>query len=148
MATNIKLTKEDLKSRFDEYNKLYFGGKLGKCEFHVYKSSISGYGKFNTKKSPKGKITYSIWITNNCEWTEKTLKETIIHEMIHYYVYAVENVHCDGLLGHGKHFRRQCRRIKNNYGIDISAHCNGCPPLKGKTPPTKLEKFVLWLIDR
>ena len=29
----MKVTKELLKSLFDEYNKLYFDGKLGKCNF-------------------------------------------------------------------------------------------------------------------
>ncbi len=28
----MKITKEDLKVRFDEYNRMYFDGKLEKCQ--------------------------------------------------------------------------------------------------------------------
>ena len=32
----MKVTKELLKRLFDEYNKLYFDGKLGKCNFSFF----------------------------------------------------------------------------------------------------------------
>lgn len=63
MATNIKLTKEGLKSRFDEYNKLYFDGKLEKCGIHVFRNDNGEYGRINKKISSTGKVLYSIWMS-------------------------------------------------------------------------------------
>jgi hypothetical protein len=39
----IELTKADIKKRFNEYNIMYFGGKLGDCKFigcHLTKTTM------------------------------------------------------------------------------------------------------------
>ena len=45
----MKVTKELLKSLFDEYNKLYFDGKLGKCNFSFFTKNLSILGSYNSK---------------------------------------------------------------------------------------------------
>ena len=37
----ISLTKEELRQRFEQYNKDYFNNSLGNCEFHFLNKNIS-----------------------------------------------------------------------------------------------------------
>lgn len=146
----MKITKEDLKVRFDEYNRLYFGGKLGKCTFSARKIGSFGFYFFKTAKS--GKLESRITLTTNVNWTEDSLRDVLVHEMIHHYVVTIDG--CKwvdgwswyGLFGHGKHFRRQVRRIERENGLKIYIH--GYPALyhkHEKIPTTTWGKFVRFI---
>jgi hypothetical protein len=58
----MKVTKELLKSLFDEYNKLYFDGKLGKCNFSFFTKNLSILGSYNSQNDKNGKPKDKIWI--------------------------------------------------------------------------------------
>lgn len=113
----MRITKEDVKIRFDEYNKLYFGGCLSPCKCHVIRDKESHVG-FYKPSVKNGKVMGNIWITYYVDWAEEELREVIVHEMIHHYVQTIEG-HKGGLLGHNWRFRRQCRRLKKEYGLTI-----------------------------
>jgi hypothetical protein len=143
----MKITKEDLKARFDEYNRLYFGSALPRCEFSVTKLSCLGRYMFSSGKN--GKRKYRIRLTSDVNWTEETLRDVLIHEMIHHYVVAIDG--CKGidgfswysLFGHGKRFRRQVRRIKRKYGLKIHIHGDSNLYHKNeRVPTTRWGKFV------
>ena len=143
----MKLTKELLKDRFEEYNRLYFYGKLGTCKFGFLYKSQSNYGKYRDSVDKSGRIVSTIMLGKCIEWNEERLKSVLIHEMIHMYNRTVEGCKLDGLLGHGRRFRRQCRRLKRDYGIHIDIHGNY--EYIDKTLSPKLwERVFLWLIDR
>ena len=133
----ISLTKEELRQRFEQYNKDYFNNSLGNCEFHFLNKNISILGKYNEKKNSRGKIS-QIWIGRNIVWTDELLKNVLIHEMVHMYNFTIDKCKFDGVLGHGSNFRRQCKRLKQDYGIIIKPHSFGCkveyimPPKKSK----------------
>jgi hypothetical protein len=63
------------------------------------------------------------------------------------YVYRVEGHKHDGVLGHGWRFRRQCRRIRKNYGIEALTLPN-VEFIDPKFNPKLWEKILLWIIDR
>ena len=67
----MNVTKEDLKVRYDEYNRLFFDSVLPRCEFSVLKMSCLGNYMFSTGKN--GKRKYRIRLTNNVNWTEVSL---------------------------------------------------------------------------
>ena len=48
-------------------------------------------------------------------------KTVMIHEMIHHYLRSVKHS-SGGLFRHNWRFRRQCRRLKRDYGIIIHIH--------------------------
>ena len=106
----MKITKELIKKKFKEYNDKYFNSILPKCEFSACK--LHCFGQYTCAKSKSSKRN-RIWITTDVDWTEETLKDVLIHEMIHHYVTTVDG--CElfdgfswyGLFGHGKHFRKQ-----------------------------------------
>ena len=111
-----RITKEDIRTRFKEYNRIYFDGQLKHCKFSVQKQF--SLGTYTSKKEKGGTITGHIWIANDVDWTEETLQEVIIHEMIHHYVKTIDK-QFSGLFGHGFPFLRQCRRLKRDYGLTI-----------------------------
>ena len=139
---------EDIEKRYYEYNKLYFDGKLGKCTFHFFPKNSSNYGWYNGRASKDGTVINHIWIGTCIEWTDEKLKQILIHEMIHMYNRTIDNrKHLGlGLLGHGRLFRKQCRRLKRDYGIRIEKHPNW-GYINHEMNPKTWERILLTLID-
>ena len=89
----MEITKILLKQKFEEYNKLYFNNELPMCRFtYTYMRDV--YGRYMTSTTPKGKKIGHIWISKSI-------------------------VFFDGFFCHGRHFVRQVKRIKKQYGLDI-----------------------------
>ena len=137
-----------------EYNNLYFYGRLKKCR--ILYSRFIHFGHYFYKTKYNGEIDGTIWITNDVDWTEETLKDVLIHEMIHHYVVSVDNCRgidgfgWYGLFGHGWHFRRQIRRIKKEFGLKIHIHHSYIYHRKEKIPTTffgKLLRFINYEIS-
>jgi hypothetical protein len=141
-----KFTKTNLKEKFNEYNKLYFNNKLGKCKLYFFSKNIHFFGKYVDTINKKGEIISKIYIGQNTIWTEENLKEILVHEMIHMYIRTVENKKFDGLLGHGNSFRKYCKKLKKEFGLIINIH----PKFDyiNKSKPKLWEKIILWIIDR
>ncbi|MBR5639989.1 MAG: SprT-like domain-containing protein [Muribaculaceae bacterium] len=118
----MQLTKWILHQKFDEYNKLYFDVKLGSCQFSFLNKSNSAYGRYDRRNTTDGKEISRICLGRCITWNEERLREILLHEMIHMYVETVEKKHFDGLFGHGWRFRRQCRRLKRDYGLRVRVH--------------------------
>lgn len=134
----MRIKKEDIQTRFDIYNQQYFNGVLPKCKYHVLRYNDGPDGFYNPLLKD-GKLIGHIWIQHKVDWTEEDLREVIVHEMIHHYVQTIEG-HKGGLFGHNWRFRRQCRRIKKEYGLIIAIHKRVCRI--GETKPTTLAQKV------
>ena len=114
----MEITKELLKQKFEEYNKLYFNNELPMCRFtYTYMRDV--FGRYMTSTTPKGKKIGHIWISKSIDLDEEMLRELLVHEMIHHYVRTIDGVFFDGFFCHGRHFVRQVKRIKKQYGLDI-----------------------------
>lgn len=145
-----EVDKKGLKERFDKYNQMYFGGKLGKCSFfwELDNHGYRWYGTYVHYSTKTGEAQSKIGITRNVHWTEETLKELLVHEMLHMYIRTVEGKWHDGILGHGRRFRAHCRRLQRDYGLNIRAYQEYEPINIKKAPPRRLwEKVLMWLID-
>ncbi|MBQ0016250.1 MAG: SprT-like domain-containing protein [Bacteroidales bacterium] len=118
----MEVTKQMIKERFNLYNKLYFGGKLGKCKFYLLPKNTTLCGRFVSGKDSKGNEFGRIWIGNNVDWKEEELRETIVHEMIHMYNEMVQRIPwpLTGLFRHGLFFFLQCLRIYRKYDIKVT----------------------------
>ncbi len=145
----MKITKDDLKLRFDEDNRLYFNSVLPKCEFAV--CPLNFLGQYTHPKARNGKRRCRIWLTSTVEWHEESLKDVLIHEMIHHYVSEVDHrPNMDsfswyGLFGHGKRFSRQVKRLKRDYGLKIYIHPHHIYHKHEKIPTTRWGKFVRFI---
>ena len=106
------MNKKIIKELYKEYNALYFNGVLSLCDCHYIK--LDALGRY-TNQNGKGKI----WITNDVDWTEETLREVLVHEMIHHYVKTIEGKNEYLFFRHGFRFRRQMKRINREFGLGI-----------------------------
>ena len=117
----MEVTKDLLKKKFEEYNKLYFNNELSKCTMH-YIGLGKGLGVYIPKKGKNNKVNGSIWINNKVEWNEELLKLLLIHEMIHHYIETVKKIKFDGLFSHGFFFRSKMNKINKEFGLNVSVH--------------------------
>ena len=117
----VRITKQEIEERYHRYNEAYFAGKLPRrMHFDTYVGKTSfGIATLHSHKKCKDKIE----IARNVQWSEADLKSTIVHEMVHLYLW-----YYDPRYGgknplynrpHGILFRREGRRLREQYGIDI-----------------------------
>ena len=141
------VTKELLNSLFTEYNDKFFHGELGKCGFSFFTKGHSYLGWYQSKEDKKGKPIDKIWIGTSVIWTKELLKIVLVHEMVHMYVYRIDGRKHDGLLGHGRYFKRQAKRLKKEFNIDIIKF-KGVNYSNKKFQPKLWERILLWIFDR
>ena len=144
----MKVTKELLKELYAEYNQTYFGGVLGECEFHLFPKTTGFLGAYRDHVDRKGKAQDRIWIGTCVKWNETLLRDVLVHEMIHLYNRRIDGRKHDGLLGHGRYFRRQVRRIKKQFGINVDDRFKKVEFLNPKFQPKRWEIILTWIIDR
>lgn len=113
-----------IQSRFDEYNTRFFGGTLppapiklshartflGKLTFTKHRSWLFGPTRYEN---------FVLRINARIDLPEDLIEDTILHEMIHYYI-AVN--HLRDTSAHGRLFRHEMKRInaEGNRHITIS----------------------------
>ncbi len=78
-------SKKEIEKRFAEYNALYFENKLPPCPIKpLIGQGLLAYGEYFSKN--RGGPMIRINISRKLQWTDENLKDTIIHEMLHYYI--------------------------------------------------------------
>lgn len=115
----MDIKKEELQRKFNEYNNLYFEGKLGPCRFYFLSKKCGIYGKYIDPLKSNGERESRIGINKYLVPDEEFLKKLLVHEMVHMYVATIQGVRHDGLFGHGFRFRRHKRRLKRDFGLKI-----------------------------
>lgn len=113
-----------IQRKFLEYNELYFGNSLP--EILVRLSNAKGFlGKVSYRKTRKGvfgKVRNSdfvLHINTRIDLPEEMVEDTILHEMIHYYI---GYHHLNDTSAHGRLFREMMIRInqQGNRHIAVS----------------------------
>lgn len=97
-----------------KYNKMYFGGRLSAPEFGFFARKRQ-FGRFMRGKTVE--IGISAYRKG---WSEEFLKDVLIHEMIHQYVYECMLGCRYSLIHHGLQFYYVRWRLKRRYGLHIS----------------------------
>ena len=116
----MKITKEDLKVRFDEYNRLYFDGKLKSAKMGFLSKSfktIVGIFEFEIDKNRRVKDP-SIKISKRIVEEEEKLRRVLLHEMAHFSVtqkYKKDKKH-------GIAYIKECKRLESQYNAKVW-HC-------------------------
>lgn len=114
------ITSSYLQKKFADFNEKYFGGVLPPCDMKAVDETL-GLGLFlrGTKThSPAIYIVRKPLLVKKESWKEDELDNVIIHEMIHLYVDEIMHHHM-ALFQHGYYFRKVCRMLKEQYGLDI-----------------------------
>ena len=120
----MKPTIDYIQARFDEYNRLYFNGLLPAIPIRL--SHAKGFlGKVTFTRKKQGffggykNTDFVLRINVRIDLPEEVIEDTILHEMIHYYIGV--NQWQDSST-HGRLFRREMARINaaGNRHITIS----------------------------
>ena len=123
------MTIEILKSKFFKFNRLYFNNELPPIKIRINRSKIN-FGQFVYDRSwdyLNGEFRLTpirIDISMFYKRDDKSIDETLIHEMIHYYILYKE-ITDDKV--HGKEFVRLMNHINSisGYNITITRSCFG-----------------------
>ena len=113
----MKITKEDLMVRFDEYNQLYFEGKLKRAKMGFLSTSfktIVGIFEFEIDKNRCVK-NRTIKISKRIVGNEEKLKSVLLHEMAHL---SVTQKYRKGKK-HGIAYIKECKRIESQYNVKV-----------------------------
>lgn len=140
----MEITIDYINKAFDKYNEKYFGDSLNKPTFKLFKSKRT-LGQFCVQNSHYryfgGQPTLVIRISNYYNREQKDFDNTIIHEMIHLWVFQ-NNL--KDVSSHGRHWLKMASII-NQDGWDIQPTSNEhyeCAVIKNK------EYTILSFIDK
>ena len=119
-------TKPYIEAKFDEFNKLIFGGELSRIPI-VLGSATRVVGAFSCKvrRNFWGKKEYfdlKLRFSTKFDLPENELEDVIIHEMIHYYIHF-KNLKDKS--AHGPLFKNLMNQINKNFGRKISIRHKG-----------------------
>lgn len=123
----MKLTEDNIKSKFHEYNSVYFENKLIIPTLKFNKSSktlaMVKYNIFNNKYHCD-KLIFS----ENILWNEELFSNILVHEMIHIWQIQEKN-----RVGHGYFFKKKMNELnKQGFNITIKADPNSFNLIKNK----------------
>lgn len=112
----MRPTLEYVQTKFDEFNKLYFEGRLQPVPIAI--SMARGrLGCFSWRRDQAGKLYCSLRISARFDLSENHLENIIIHEMIHYYLLASN---ADDKVPHGPNFQKIMAEINRKSGRNIT----------------------------
>ena len=108
----MKISKGVLEKMFAECNKKYFDSSLIMPNISTYIGETS-MGLFTVRE---GRYTrdMKISIARNFNLTNEELRDLLIHEMIHEYVYLKS-----GKVSHNRMFKNKMKELNEKYGLDI-----------------------------
>ena len=112
--------QETMVNTFWDCNEKYFDNSLPTPWFETV-ISISVIGKFEyhkNKRNSKKPIRDQVIKMSDCfDYPEKDFIETMVHEMIHYYI-AWNRIKV--LRSHGRVFMRMANEMKEKYGLNVT----------------------------
>lgn len=118
-------TKEYIEKKFNEYNVLIFRSSLKPIPIRLSRSRTTlGQIAYKRKRTLFGKWHYSdfkLRISTLIDQPEELIEDTILHEMIHYYILSNQ---IQDTSSHGEKFRSIMDDINSRYGrhITVSHH--------------------------
>ena len=116
MGVNKGITRRRLYSLFAEYNKLYFGNRLKRPDIYLLMKKRP-YGRC-CRGTRDGQKIVDIWISKYIE-EEEFLQMTLLHEMIHQYVYEVLKGPTYTIIPHGLRFHLMRLYLNHKYKLKI-----------------------------
>jgi len=117
----MKATVEYVQRKFTEFNDLCFGGSLPAVPIRLSNAkTFMGKLAYKRRRTLFGKVEaydYQLRINTRIDMSEAELEDTIIHEMIHYYI-LVNGIKDSS--SHGKVFRSMMAQINSKHGRHIT----------------------------
>ena len=112
----------DIYDMFSFYNNYFFEGELEKCFVGWSERMTSCAGLCENKGDGCCEIKLSSPLLKYRTGNE--LKETLLHEMIHAYLFVTDPQACMSEGGHGKEFREMMHNINQITKLEITVYHN------------------------
>ncbi len=143
----MKATIDFVKKKFDEFNRLIFNGELPPIPVKLSNAkTFQGQLSFRVRHRSDGSLErygYSLRISTRYDLPEADVEDTIIHEMIHYYIFF------KGMLDtsmHGTVFRGLMEDINVRYGRHITVTHKSTPEQREAAIDTRRRLHVVALV--
>lgn len=117
----MTLSIDLLKEKFNRYNALIFAGRLPDVPILICEAkTFAGQCRSKVRRLPDGRrehYDFTIKISNKFSQTEEELDDTLIHEMIHYFI-ALHGF--EDTSTHGQLFKAMIHSINASHGRNIT----------------------------
>lgn len=114
----MELTVAYLQRKFDQYNKEFFNGELPYIQIKIgWSKKLFGLYCYTYSRMTGKMIENHIMISKYYNQSEKQYNETLIHEMIHYYI---KHKHIKDTNSHGVEFKKIMNRINSTSDFNIT----------------------------
>lgn len=144
---SMKPTLEYIERKFKEYNRQMFGGKLPMLPIQLSKArTFIGAIAFKKRRTTFGKIEkydFRLRISTQFDLPEQEIEDTIIHEMIHYYI-GVNQLNDDA--PHGTLFRKMMNDINARYGRHLNISHQSTPEEKEQNKDMRKRWHVIAIV--
>lgn len=108
--------ESQLRLLFMQYNMDYFGSILPMPIFKI-RHSVNILGYFSYRPDEMFGTTETIEISDFYDYKPNQLRDILVHEMVHYYLYYIGE---DSRLKHGKAFKKMAKQLNKTFGLHIT----------------------------
>ena len=112
----MRVCESQIRCLFRQFNQDYFGNLLPMPYIKI-RHSANTPGYFSSMQNEMFGTTETLEISDFYEYTSNQLRDIVVHEMIHYYLYYIGE---DVRLKHGKSFMRMARQLNQCYGLHVT----------------------------
>jgi len=112
----MQITLKEVKEEFNKWNEKAFGGELPLPSFELMRTK-SLLGQFKWQRIGKGRIGYTIRISTYYDRPYDYYVDTIVHEMLHYYI---KYKGIEDTSSHGKEWKHMAKQISDKFGLTIT----------------------------
>ena len=113
----MRVCESQIRCLFRQFNQNYFGNLLPMPYIKI-RHSVNTLGYFSYMQNEMSGTTETLEISDFYAYTSNQLRDIVVHEMIHYYLYYIGE---DIRLKHGKSFKRMARQLNQTYGLHVTS---------------------------
>ena len=110
------ITISEIERQFDKWNKTIFGGELPRPTFELMQTK-SILGQFKWRRIGWNRIGYTIRISTFYDRPLEYYIDTIVHEMLHYYI---KYKGIKDTSSHGRIWKQKAAEISKKYNLTIT----------------------------
>lgn len=144
----MDITIPYIKQKFEEYNRQIFAGKLPLPPIRLSNAKsflgVCAYKKRRAKDGRVEKYDFSIRINTRIDLSEREVEDTIIHEMIHYYIGINQ---WEDTSAHGQIFRRIMNDINRKHGRHITISHKSTGGQRAQAADLRQRYHVIAVVD-
>ena len=112
----MRVCEAQIRCLFRQFNEDYFGNMLPMPYIRI-RHSVKTLGYFSYQYDVPFGESETIEISDFYDYKPNQLRDILVHEMVHYYLYYTGE---DLKLKHGKAFKKMAKQLNKTYGLHIT----------------------------